>query len=150
MLSIQRRHNVTISGSGTTPMLFAHGFGCDQNMWRYIVPAFERDYRVILFDFVGHGNSDRSAYDPQRYKTLDGYADDVLAICQELDITHGVFVGHSVSAMHHASARRTGEVGDVNDRNALDATSNHGQRRSRTGSVACSILWHFIRNSAAY
>ncbi|HUE89464.1 MAG TPA: alpha/beta hydrolase [Vicinamibacterales bacterium] len=68
-------------------------------MWRFVTPAFERDYRVILFDYVGHGRSDRTSYDPHRYGTLDGYADDVLAICHELDVRHGVFVGHSVSAM---------------------------------------------------
>ena len=80
-------------------MLFAHGFGCDQNMWRLVTPAFEPDYKVILFDYIGHGQSDRAAYDPRRYQSLDGYANDVLAICAALDVQHGVFVGHSVSAM---------------------------------------------------
>jgi len=68
-------------------------------MWRLVTPAFERDYRIILFDYLGHGLSDRTSYDPHRYGTLDGYADDVLAICRELDVRHGIFVGHSVSAM---------------------------------------------------
>jgi sigma-B regulation protein RsbQ len=99
MSSIRQRHNVKISGTGSVPMLFAHGFGCDQNMWRHVAPAFEHAYRVILFDYLGHGRSDRSAYDPARYESLDGYAEDVLAICNDLDIHHGVFVGHSVSAM---------------------------------------------------
>ena len=80
-------------------MLLAHGFGCDQNMWRYIAPAFENNYRVIGFDYVGSGQSDPQAYDPQRYARLDGYAQDVLDICQALDLTDVVFVGHSVSAM---------------------------------------------------
>jgi sigma-B regulation protein RsbQ len=80
-------------------MLFAHGFGCDQNMWRLVTPAFEPDYRVIVFDYIGHGQSDRTAYDPRRYESLDGYAEDVLAICRALDVQHGVYVGHSVSAM---------------------------------------------------
>lgn len=101
---ILKRHNVRITGSGTVPMVFAHGFGCDQNMWRLITPAFERDYRIILFDYLGHGQSDASGYDPSRYTSLDGYASDVLAICAALDVTHGVFVGHSVSAMIGALA----------------------------------------------
>ena len=80
-------------------MLFAHGFGCDQHMWRLVTPAFADRYRIVSFDHVGAGGSDLSAYDPQRYSTLDGYAEDVLAICRELDLTGVVFVGHSVSAM---------------------------------------------------
>ena len=81
------------------PILFAHGFGCDQNMWRYVSPAFEADYRVVLFDHVGAGGSDLSAFDPARYSTLQGYADDVLEICAELDLEDVIFVGHSVSSM---------------------------------------------------
>jgi sigma-B regulation protein RsbQ len=80
-------------------MLFAHGFGCDQSMWRFVAPAFEDDYRVVLFDYVGAGRSDLGAYDPERYGTLDGYADDVLDVCRALDLEDIVFVGHSVSAM---------------------------------------------------
>jgi sigma-B regulation protein RsbQ len=80
-------------------MLFAHGFGCDQNMWRFVTPMFEAQYRVIAFDYVGAGNSDLAAYDPQRYSSLSGYADDVVAICRELDLRDVIFVGHSVSAM---------------------------------------------------
>lgn len=80
-------------------MLFAHGFGCDQHMWRYVAPRFEDEFRVVLFDHVGSGKSDLSAYDPQRYSSLSGYADDVVAICSELGLRDVVFVGHSVSAM---------------------------------------------------
>jgi sigma-B regulation protein RsbQ len=80
-------------------MLFAHGFGCDQNMWRFVTPMFEAQYRVLVFDYVGAGNSDLGAYDPQRYSSLTGYADDVVAICRELDLRDVIFVGHSVSAM---------------------------------------------------
>ncbi len=80
-------------------MLFAHGFGCDQNMWRFVAPQFEEDYRVILFDHVGAGGSDLASYNPQRYSSLEGYADDVLAICRALDLRDVFFVGHSVSAM---------------------------------------------------
>jgi sigma-B regulation protein RsbQ len=89
-------------------MLFAHGFGCDQNMWRFVAPAFEDDHRVILFDHVGAGGSDLSAYDPARYASLEGYAEDVLEICDELELRDVIFVGHSVSAMIGviAAARR--------------------------------------------
>lgn len=80
-------------------MLFAHGFGCDQNMWRFVAPAFEDEFRVICFDHVGSGGSDLAAYDPDRYSSLAGYADDVLALCAELQLRDVVFVGHSVSAM---------------------------------------------------
>jgi sigma-B regulation protein RsbQ len=98
-MSILKRHNVTISGKGQQSMLFAHGFGCDQHMWRFVAPAFEDEYKVIRFDHVGAGQSDRSAYNRARYSTLDGYVDDVLAICRELGVVGGIFVGHSVSAM---------------------------------------------------
>ena len=80
-------------------MVFAHGFGCDQNMWRLVVPAFEASHRVVLFDHVGAGQSDVSAYDRRKYATLDGYAADVLEICRALQLFDVVFVGHSVSAM---------------------------------------------------
>jgi sigma-B regulation protein RsbQ len=93
------RNNVHVSGRGTQPMLFAHGFGCDQRMWRFVAPAFEDDFRVVLFDYVGSGGSDLSAYDPTRYGALDGYAQDVLDVCEALDLHDVVFVGHSVSAM---------------------------------------------------
>ena len=97
--AIRSRNNVSVRGEGTQPMLFAHGFGCDQTMWRYVAPAFERDYRVYLFDYVGCGKSDWSAYDAQRYATLDGYAQDVLDIVRAYDLRDVVFVGHSVSAV---------------------------------------------------
>ena len=80
------------------PMLFAHGFGCDQNMWRFVAPAFEDRFRVVLFDHVGAGGSDLSAYDAARYGSLDGYAADVLEICAELELCRtSIFVGHSVA-----------------------------------------------------
>ncbi|HEX6746551.1 MAG TPA: alpha/beta hydrolase [Longimicrobium sp.] len=93
------RNNVRVSGRGTQPMLFAHGFGCDQNMWRFVAPAFEDDYRVVLFDYVGSGKSGLSAYDPARYATLDGYAQDILDVVHALDLRDVILVGHSVSAM---------------------------------------------------
>jgi sigma-B regulation protein RsbQ len=80
-------------------MMFAHGFGCDQNMWRLVVPAFEDSHRIVLFDHVGAGRSNTSAYDRRKYSTLEGYASDVLDICRELQLPDLVFVGHSVSAM---------------------------------------------------
>ncbi len=93
------RNNVNVSGGGTRPMLFVHGFGCDQHMWRLVAPAFEDDHRVVLMDYVGSGNSDLSAYDPDRYATLDGYVQDVLDVCEALDLRDTILVGHSVSAM---------------------------------------------------
>jgi sigma-B regulation protein RsbQ len=102
--TIRARNNVHIRGSGSQPLVFAHGFGCDQNMWRYVAPAFEEDYRVVLFDFVGSGKSDWSAYRSERYATLAGYAQDVLDILEAYDLRDVVFVGHSVSAMIGALA----------------------------------------------
>ena len=96
---ILSRNHVRIFGSGTQPMMFAHGFGCDQNMWRLITPAFEEEYRIVLFDYVGSGKSDLGAYDPVRYSRLDGYADDILEICHALDLRDVILVGHSVSSM---------------------------------------------------
>jgi sigma-B regulation protein RsbQ len=97
--SVVHRYNVHSAGQGERPMLFAHGFGCDQNMWRFVAPAFEADYRIVTFDYLGHGGSDQSAYRPERYATLRGYAEDVLEICRALDLREVIFVGHSVSAM---------------------------------------------------
>jgi sigma-B regulation protein RsbQ len=80
-------------------MVFAHGFGCDQNMWRHVAPRFADRYRVVLFDHVGAGGADRSAYDPDRHSSLAGYAADVIELVRALDLHDVVFVGHSVSAM---------------------------------------------------
>jgi sigma-B regulation protein RsbQ len=96
---VLRRNNVKVLGKGTQPMLFAHGFGCDQNMWRYITPEFEADYEIVLFDYVGSGNSDVSAYDAKQYGNLEGYAQDVLDVIHALDLANVIFVGHSVSSM---------------------------------------------------
>ena len=91
--------NVTESGDPTAqPMVFAHGFGCDQNVWRVVAPYFESAYRVIRFDYVGSGRA-LAPYDPVRYATLEGYAEDVLQICRDLELSEVVFVGHSVSSM---------------------------------------------------
>lgn len=101
------RNNVRVSGpTAARAIVFAHGFGCDQNMWRFVAPAFESDHRVVLFDYVGAGGSDMSAYDPHRYATLGGYARDVLEVIEALDLEHVIFVGHSVSAMIGVLAER--------------------------------------------
>ena len=99
-MDARARHNLKVVGPHDgQPMLFAHGFGCDQNMWRYVVPRFTDDYRVVLFDHAGAGGSDLAAYDRQRHSTLDGYTQDVVGICRELELRDVIFVGHSVSAI---------------------------------------------------
>jgi len=98
-MDVLQRHNVKISGRGERVMMFAHGFGCDQNMWRFVAPRFEARFRVVVFDHIGAGGSDLSAYNPEKYASLHGYANDVVEIARALDIGDGVFVGHSVSAM---------------------------------------------------
>lgn len=96
---IIKRNNVRTFGNGTQPMVFAHGFGCDQNMWRFITPAFESDYRMVLFDYVGAGKSDLSAYNEARYSDLNGYAEDILDVCRALKLRDVILVGHSVSSI---------------------------------------------------
>ncbi|SDP88542.1 alpha/beta fold hydrolase [Lentzea jiangxiensis] len=106
-MDIRHRNNVTVTGAadGQT-VLLAHGFGCDQNMWRLIVPALARRHRVVLFDYVGSGGSDLSVWTEERYSQLDGYAQDIVDICEELDLEQAVLVGHSVSAMIGVLAAR--------------------------------------------
>ncbi|MGY1804981.1 alpha/beta fold hydrolase [Blastococcus sp. SYSU D00922] len=100
MAGVLERNCVRVSGlPDGRPIVFVHGFGCDQAMWRFVAPDFEVDHRVVLLDLVGAGNSDLSAYDPQRYGSLRGYAGDIVEVCRELGLTDVVFVGHSVSAM---------------------------------------------------
>ena len=98
-MNIRARNNVHVTGRGDRPMVFAHGFGCDQNMWRFVAPEFENDFKVVLFDHVGAGGSDLSAYGKTKYSTLHGYADDLVEIGRDLRLKDAVFVGHSVSAM---------------------------------------------------
>jgi sigma-B regulation protein RsbQ len=98
-MSATKRNNVHLQGSGERAMIFAHGFGCDQTMWRHVAPAFEAEFRTVLFDNVGAGASDLAAYDPVKYADLSGYADDLIDILRELGLTQTVFVGHSVSSM---------------------------------------------------
>jgi len=99
-MGVMTRNNVSVVGATRgQPMMFAHGFGCDQNMWRHVAPAFADEYRIVLFDHVGAGGSDLGAYSRTKYASLDGYAADVLEICRELELRDVIFVGHSVSAM---------------------------------------------------
>ncbi len=100
MATVLDRNCVRVSGVvDGRPIVFVHGFGCDQAMWRFVVPDFEVDHRIVLLDLVGSGNSDLSAYDPDKYGSLRGYATDIVEICRELALTDVVLVGHSVSAM---------------------------------------------------
>jgi sigma-B regulation protein RsbQ len=98
-MDLFEKHNIKILGKGAKTMLLAHGFGCDQVMWRFLSPAFQDEYRVVLFDHVGAGKSDLSQYSRQKYGTLNGYADDVLKIIEAVQGAPVVFVGHSVSSM---------------------------------------------------
>ena len=94
-IGVTRRNNVVVTGRADGPVvMLANGFGCDQTMWRLVAPALARDFRVVLFDHVGSGQSDASAWQAGRYATLDGYADDILQICRELDLEQVIFVGH--------------------------------------------------------
>lgn len=99
MTIIQQRNHVTVMGQGDQTIMLAHGFGCDQSMWRYIAPALAENYRVILFDYVGAGKSDISAYQSEKYSTAHGYKQDILDIIDELELQNIHFVGHSVSSM---------------------------------------------------
>jgi sigma-B regulation protein RsbQ len=113
-MAVAARNNVMVTGQANgRPIVFAHGFGCDQNMWRLVSPAFESRYRVVLFDHVGAGRSDLSAYDRQRHGSLRGYAEDVVELCRELELKDAVFVGHSVAAMMGvlAAAMAPGHIG---------------------------------------
>ncbi|MES2704659.1 MAG: alpha/beta hydrolase [Bacteroidota bacterium] len=104
MSKIQLRNNVNVYGKGTQPMIFAHGFGCDQNMWRFVYPKFANDYKIVLFDYVGCGKSDITAYNSERYSNLNGYAEDILEIIDEMRLENVILVGHSVSSMVGALA----------------------------------------------
>lgn len=103
-MSAVLRNNIRTTGSGTRPILFVHGFGCDQAMWRFVAPRFEEGFKVVTMDHVGAGASDPTAYDSAKYGTMSGYADDIVEIGEELGIRNGILVGHSVSAMIAAIA----------------------------------------------
>lgn len=93
------RNNVQVLGRGPKTLMFVHGFGCDQNVWRHVVPAFAEDWKIVLLDLTGAGKSDLSAYNRAKYRTLDGHVTDILEICEVLALTDVAFVGHSVGAM---------------------------------------------------
>ena len=99
MVDLIKRNNIRVIGDGDRVILFAHGFGCDQNVWRHVIKAFQSDYKCIVFDYVGAGGSDHSFYDTKKYSNLDGYAQDVLDICEEFQLQDAIFIGHSVSSM---------------------------------------------------
>ncbi|GGO09495.1 sigma factor SigB regulation protein RsbQ [Saccharibacillus kuerlensis] len=103
-MNILERNHVTILGSGSRTIVFGHGFGCDQEMWKLVAPRFADRYRVVLFDYVGSGKSQLDQYDPIKYGTLQGYADDLLDVMEELELKDSIFVGHSVSSMIGAIA----------------------------------------------
>jgi sigma-B regulation protein RsbQ len=103
-MKASQRNNVHVLGTGDRVLMFAHGYGCDQSMWRHVYPSFLDTFKVVLFDYVGSGSSDTSAFDPTRYSTLNGYASDVLEILHELGIKRVNFIGHSVSSMIGALA----------------------------------------------
>lgn len=99
MARVLDRNNVKVRGAGEQAIVFGHGFGCDQNMWRFVAPSFEKDFETVTFDHVGAGGSDLAAYDEAKYSSLSGYADDLVEIGQELELRDAIFVGHSVSSM---------------------------------------------------
>lgn len=94
-----KRNHVKVFGKGEQPLLFGHGFGCEQSMWQYITPAFEEKYKIILFDYVGSGASDMDAYDSEKYSSLKGYTQDLLDVIEALNLKDVYFVGHSISSM---------------------------------------------------
>lgn len=98
-MDIIKRNNITVKGSGGKTILLAHGYGCDQNMWRFITPAFEEKYKIVLFDHVGSGKSDWSSYNKNKYSDLKGYATDIVEICEKLNLSNVTLIAHSVSAM---------------------------------------------------
>ena len=98
-MNIQTRNNINIVGQGQKTLLLAHGFGCDQRMWRFLIPALQEEYKLVLFDYVGSGKSDTDFYDFERYSTLHGYKQDLLEVCDALSLSQVGLVGHSVSSM---------------------------------------------------
>ncbi|MFT6898599.1 MAG: sigma-B regulation protein RsbQ [Paraglaciecola sp.] len=100
MNSIKIRNNVNVSGRKNAPtVMLAHGFGCDQNMWRFMLPELEKHYQVVLFDYVGSGNSVLIDYSIEKYGKLEGYAEDIIDIIDELQLRDVTIIGHSVSAI---------------------------------------------------
>ncbi len=103
-MNIITRNNVKISGAGEEVLMLSHGYGCSQKMWSLVLPELEKTHRVVLFDHIGSGASEVAYYDKVKYGSLNGYAEDVIEVIQELGIGPVTFVGHSVSAMIGVSA----------------------------------------------
>lgn len=99
MINVAARNNVQVLGEGERTIMFGHGFGCDQSMWQYIAPSFAKKFKVVLYDYVGSGHSDVTAYSSDKYRSFQGYVQDVLDIAEELKLTRIIYVGHSVSSM---------------------------------------------------
>lgn len=115
MLVASKRNNVNILGNGNKTLMLAHGFGCDQNMWRHLTPLLEEHFKIVLFDYVGCGKSDLSTFDKERYSSLQGYAQDIIEICQELELSDVTLVGHSVSSIigSYASIKDSAYFSDI-------------------------------------
>lgn len=103
-MDVLKRNNVTVVGEGTQTILFSNGYGCDQNVWRHVIPHFIDTYKIVLFDYVGTGKSDYDAYQTSKYNALEGYAQDLIEICAALDLSDVILVGHSVGTMIGALA----------------------------------------------
>lgn len=93
------RNNINVRGAGEQVLLMAHGFGCNQQMWRFLIPYLESHFKIVLFDYVGSGSSNLAAYSKQKYADLEGYAQDIVEICEQLDLSNVVLIGHSVSSI---------------------------------------------------
>lgn len=104
MESVIKKNNIKIIGNSEEVLMFAHGYGCDQSMWRFVTPAFSEKYKIVLIDLVGSGNSDPSYYNFQKYSSLTGYANDIIEICDSLNLKNVTLVAHSVSCMIGALA----------------------------------------------
>ena len=130
MDTIIKRNNVKVIGNGNQVILFAHGFGCDQNAWKFVTDAFTDDYKVVLFDYTGSGKSDLSQYNSDKYSKLDGYAQDILDICEALNLRNVIFVGHSVSSMTGvlAAIRHQPRSSIWRDRMAENSSANPSSR----------------------
>ena len=101
---VMARNNVKVIGNGPKTLMLAHGFGCDQNMWRFITPVLQQQFKIVLFDYVGSGSSDLSQFNKERYSGLEGYAKDIVEIGEALQLSDVIFIGHSVSSIIGALA----------------------------------------------
>lgn len=146
-MDVRSRNNVRVTGRPDGPtVVLAHGFGCDQNLWRLVVPLLADRYRVVLFDYVGSGGSDLSAWSEERYASLEGYVRDAVEVCEELDLREAVFVGHSVSSMigvlaSQAAPERIGTLVLVTPSPATSTTAGTAAGSPRRTSTSCWRRW---------